>query len=547
MSTCRCCGQHIEAAATASATANLVRVDERVLSLCNAAYEDAVRRQSAEVEIAHLAMVLGDADEAAQLFAVYGTTAADVTLAAQSWLRAWEQRGTADATVRTSTELKQLLAQAEARAQRDGRIYASLRDLASSLFEDAGELWSASFAAGLPASPFYSGQAVQRDTFVRSGPQPWGRDGGRAYERQERLNTSQHDYALREAMPSDRLDDRALSGFAADAESRRLDRSGDRMPRTPALSNDEETGGARYAFVAHAGSPASPAQDETAALIQAIAVRQEQQERQFLQRLDMQQRMLAELAEAFARSMQELASARTGTSQTTPSSSSQQVSRDSQSRSRRSRRSSRSRWRRQSWSQWRRTRARNLAPVERLERNLPAAVRLQDPETDATPDLAHIEMETEPGGTREKRFYLSLADDVEKAPSIGPRTASLLHSAGVMTVRDLLVCDPAAAAAKIGVRYITANRIARWQAQSRLVCTIPWLRGTHAQLLVGAGYDTIDAIAAADTASVCAAILKFAATSEGQSVLRNAAPPTMDWVALRLEHARAAEPERAAA
>jgi len=79
------------------------------------------------------------------------------------------------------------------------------------------------------------------------------------------------------------------------------------------------------------------------------------------------------------------------------------------------------------------------------------------------------------------------------------------------------------------------------------VCTIPWLRGTHAQLLAGAGFDTIDKIVAAEAGSVCAAILKFAATRDGMSVLRSSPPPGEDWVIKRLEHARAAEPGRAAA
>lgn len=148
---------------------------------------------------------------------------------------------------------------------------------------------------------------------------------------------------------------------------------------------------------------------------------------------------------------------------------------------------------------------------------------------------------------REKRFYLALDDDIEKAPSIGQRTAETMRRAGVHTVRQLLTCDPAAAAAATGVRHISANRIAQWQTQARLVCTIPWLRGTHAQLLAGAGYDTVDKIVSADTASVCAAILTFAATREGQSVLRSSNPPGEEWVALRLEHAKAAEPGRAAA
>lgn len=303
-----------------------------------------------------------------------------------------------------------------------------------------------------------------------------------------------------------------------------------------------------------------------------IAARLEAQERLFSQRLDMQQRMLTELAETFARSLREAVRARE--SQTaavslasmaqaagvqTDTSAAQTTSGTSRS-SRRSR-SQRSRFSRHSWSAWRRSRrgwnkgvqALAQTPVGELSREgTPWAprdaedspiTRNEVPEIEASPDTG----EAEGNEGREKRFYLALGDEVEKAPAIGPRTAGQLNSAGIMTVRDLLLCDPAVVASKMSVRYITAERIALWQAQSRLVCTIPWLRGTHAQLLTGAGYDTIKKIVAADTSSLCAAILKFAATRDGQSVLRASPPPGTEWVEKRLEHARLAEPERAAA
>jgi hypothetical protein len=133
-----------------------------------------------------------------------------------------------------------------------------------------------------------------------------------------------------------------------------------------------------------------------------------------------------------------------------------------------------------------------------------------------------------------------------RAPSIGPRTAARLIPAGLVLVRDLLTCDPAEVAAKVGARYMTADRIGDWKAQARLVCTIPWLRGTHAQLLVGAGYDTIGKLARADASIVCAAILRFAATREGQSILRSGPPPEIDRIACWIENTALAEPQRAA-
>jgi predicted flap endonuclease-1-like 5' DNA nuclease len=149
-------------------------------------------------------------------------------------------------------------------------------------------------------------------------------------------------------------------------------------------------------------------------------------------------------------------------------------------------------------------------------------------------------------GDRMKRFYLSPDDDLVRAPSIGAKTAARLRPVGLVLVRDLLSCDPADIALRVSTRYITAGRISDWKAQARLVCTIPWLRGTHAQLLVGAGYDTLAKLSRADASAVCAAILRFSATREGQSILRSGPPPEIDRIACWIENTALAEPARAA-
>ena len=134
----------------------------------------------------------------------------------------------------------------------------------------------------------------------------------------------------------------------------------------------------------------------------------------------------------------------------------------------------------------------------------------------------------------QKRFYLSMDDDIVEAPSIGPKTADRLRAHGIATVRDLLSIKAQALCARVGVRHITAERVTSWQHQARLVCTIPWLRGTHAQILVGSGYYAPHSIVTANRDALCTAILRFSTTREGQSVLRSAPPPSlgkiMGWV-----------------
>ncbi len=149
-------------------------------------------------------------------------------------------------------------------------------------------------------------------------------------------------------------------------------------------------------------------------------------------------------------------------------------------------------------------------------------------------------------GPKEKRFYLEVEDDIVDGPSIGPKTAARLYKVRLNTVRDLLECDPQEIAPQIDARHITADILKDWQDQARLVCVVPWLRGTHAQILVGAGYRDVEAINAADKTDIMAEILKFAATSKGQSVLRSGDPPDLEKVLAWIEAAQQAELQRAA-
>jgi hypothetical protein len=88
------------------------------------------------------------------------------------------------------------------------------------------------------------------------------------------------------------------------------------------------------------------------------------------------------------------------------------------------------------------------------------------------------------------------------------------------------------------MRGIDAQVIASWQDQAQLVCTVPGLRGTHAQLLVGAGYATGEAIAGAEAEKLCADVLAFAASTAGQRLLRNGDPPDIEKIKGWLEAAK---------
>ncbi len=132
---------------------------------------------------------------------------------------------------------------------------------------------------------------------------------------------------------------------------------------------------------------------------------------------------------------------------------------------------------------------------------------------------------------RAPKIHLARGDDVVDAPSIGPKTAARLAEAGIKTVGDLLDADPPVLAKAVATRHITAETIRDWQDQSRLVMTVPNLRGTHAQLIVGAGFRDAASLAAASSDDLCAGVLAFATSTEGQRVLRNGDPPDIEAIA----------------
>jgi predicted flap endonuclease-1-like 5' DNA nuclease len=164
----------------------------------------------------------------------------------------------------------------------------------------------------------------------------------------------------------------------------------------------------------------------------------------------------------------------------------------------------------------------------------PAAEAAPKPKATPTPAAATASRAVRPSApapASAQRPFLKASDDVEAAPSIGQRSAQRLAEAAIFTVADLIAADPAATAATLGHQGIDADTLRLWQAQAKLVIDVPGLRGTHAQLLTGAGYADAAAVAAADAAILCAAVLRFAATPEGQRILRQGEAPTADKIA----------------
>lgn len=183
-----------------------------------------------------------------------------------------------------------------------------------------------------------------------------------------------------------------------------------------------------------------------------------------------------------------------------------------------------------------------MKPKRRIEID---AEMLPEAEPDAPPAPSAITerpiapAETPASLTPEKgqprRYYLNAVDDLERAPSIGPKTAERFAAFGVKTVADFLARTPEDLAARLKDKRLDADMLAEWQDQTQLVLEIAGLRGTHAQLLTGAGYRTARDIAAADPVDFAAEILKFASTDAGKRILRDGDAPDIEriksWVA----------------
>jgi uncharacterized protein DUF4332 len=133
---------------------------------------------------------------------------------------------------------------------------------------------------------------------------------------------------------------------------------------------------------------------------------------------------------------------------------------------------------------------------------------------------------------------LTLDHDIGDGPAIGAKVVKRLRGLGLESVRDLLKADPAALALQLNARSVTGQTIGEWQDQALLMCAVPGLRATHAQLLVGAGYRSAEAIADAEPEKLCADVLAFAITPAGQRVLRNGDMPDIESIKGWREDAR---------
>ncbi len=169
------------------------------------------------------------------------------------------------------------------------------------------------------------------------------------------------------------------------------------------------------------------------------------------------------------------------------------------------------------------------APPSRVQ-----AITFSDSPHDHRPE--HLQFVTQPQLEQAQqqpdgpRFRLHLDSPVVDAPSIGLKTAKLLRRAGIVTVADLLDCDPDRAAARMRHRRITTDVIRVWQRQAVLMCTVPELRCADAAVLVACGIASPLDLSRISPSALGAMLMPLLSSAEGQRLLRGARAPSVEEI-----------------
>ncbi|MEZ6094720.1 MAG: DUF4332 domain-containing protein [Pirellulaceae bacterium] len=168
---------------------------------------------------------------------------------------------------------------------------------------------------------------------------------------------------------------------------------------------------------------------------------------------------------------------------------------------------------------------------KQMERREPSTNRHQPTTSEELQQSASTNSGQDAGNLK---FYLNLTDNIEAAPSIGPKTAERFTNIGVVSVQDFLKSTAESMAEKINYKRITADIIRTWQDQTRLVCRVPNLRGHDAQLLVACGIIDPDELAGMNPKKLLSLVGPFSDTKEGLKIIRSGKKPDLaevtDWI-----------------
>lgn len=119
----------------------------------------------------------------------------------------------------------------------------------------------------------------------------------------------------------------------------------------------------------------------------------------------------------------------------------------------------------------------------------------------------------------ENPFLLSVDSPIDQAPSIDAVAAARLRGLSVTHINHLMQQDSNRLADALGLANVDAATIRRWQAECRLVCRVPQLRGFDARVLVGCGISTPAQLASIHPVDLLQKVESFLPTDRGQQLL----------------------------
>lgn len=135
---------------------------------------------------------------------------------------------------------------------------------------------------------------------------------------------------------------------------------------------------------------------------------------------------------------------------------------------------------------------------------------------------------------------------VAEAPCVGQKAARLLERIGIVSISDLIACDPAATARRLRHPRLSADVLRAWQRHSELLCAVPGLRPSDARLLVACGVHDAQGLRRIAPSTLFAIVGPFLETEEGRRILRGDTPPTIEDASRWVEASHRARMPRAA-
>lgn len=171
----------------------------------------------------------------------------------------------------------------------------------------------------------------------------------------------------------------------------------------------------------------------------------------------------------------------------------------------------------------------------------PAEVKVEK-----APKPTPVKKDSPPSGGQPRGPLLSRDMPIERAPSIGPKTARRLETLKLKTVGNLLDADPDELDAALKKQGFSGEMLWTWQLQANLCCDVSGLYGHDAQLLVAAGVSDVKELAAANPDELLGRVTGIARSTAGKQILRDGKPPDLAEVTGWITNARQGSNRRAA-